>query len=286
MNEGAVLQEVVPREILQIVIEKKTPAIMTYLSKDKWHVAKVLLTSLANDGLSIESFHSEKKPPVINIRLYQPVGISFKHGYGKFVFDSTVIALKPSADPNQPQAGGTIVLAVPGRMEVIQRRSYFRVEVPDSLKVSVLLWHRTRKEAQSDVKDTKYQTHNYFQGRLVDISAGGLQVMIPSQVQANVVASQGTTFVQRPDFKKGQFVGVRFTPMPYETPLMFSCQIRNILPAADKSSMYIGLQIVGLEASPEGRKVLSRIVGIVERYFKISQSGAHQHDLQPITGTA
>jgi len=75
---------------------------------------------------------------------------------------------------------------------------------------------------------------------------------------------------------------VRFTPMPYETPLMFNAQIRNVLPSADGKSIYIGLQIVGLEASPEGRKVLSRLVGVVERYFKINQSSAKQQDMQRV----
>ncbi|MCJ7778128.1 MAG: hypothetical protein MUP16_07440, partial [Sedimentisphaerales bacterium] len=62
MNEMVVLRGVDPREILQTAVDKKVPAIMSYLSKGKWHVAKVLLTGLGADRFSIESTHLEKRP--------------------------------------------------------------------------------------------------------------------------------------------------------------------------------------------------------------------------------
>lgn len=273
MREVEMLQGANPRQILQIAVEKRVPAIMTYLSRGKWHVAKVFLTTLGQGKVNIEGIHSGKKPQPINIQVFQPVGISFKYEYGKFVFDTTVVALEPSPTPGQ---GGAIVLALPDHIEVIQRRSYFRVSVPESLKVNVLLWHRSRDEAEGTIRDSRFETRDCFQGRLVDISAGGAQAVVPHQ--SDLPAAAGMT----PDFKKGQFIGVRFTPMPYETPLMFNAQIRNVLPAEDGKSIYLGLQIVGLEASSEGRKVLSRIVGVVERYFKLNQSGAKQQDMQPV----
>jgi hypothetical protein len=310
MREVAMLQGADPKQILRTAVEKRVPAIMTYLSKGKWHVAKVFLTGLGLNELDIESAHFEKRLQPINIRVHQPVGISFKHRYGKFVFDTSVIGLKPSLAPGQ---GGTITLVLPDRIEVVQRRSYFRVSAPEFLKVNVLLWHRSRDEADDTIRDStrlgegasrstavalegagrcgRFETRDCFQGRLVDVSAGGTQVVIPHQ--SLVTAEPAVAGEMKPDFKKGQFVGVRFTPMPYETPLMFNAQIRNVLPAApsgvgrrggwpaaDDEGIYIGLQIIGLEASPEGRKVLSRIVGVVERYFKIDQSSAKQQDMQ------
>jgi hypothetical protein len=40
------------------------------------------------------------------------------------------------------------------------------------------------------------------------------------------------------------------------------------------------LQIVGLEASVEGRQVLARLIGIVEQYYQMNQSGVKQRDAQ------
>lgn len=272
MNEVMTPRGVDPEKILQIAINMKVPAIMSYLSKDKWHVAKVLLTNLDGDRLHVESTISRRQRP-INIRVDQPVGISFKHGYGKFVFDTTVKALEPSTDPEtHRESGGIIVLALPDKIEVIQRRSYFRVSVPESLKVKVLLWHRCGKRGETGPKhDTASEMHNCCQGRLIDISAGGAQAIVPNQDDAG-----------KANFKKGQFISMRFTPLPYETPLVLSAQIRNALPTADGKSVSLGLQIVGLEASSEGRQVLTRLIGIVERYYQTNQSGVKQQAVQPV----
>ena len=272
MSEVTMPHGVEPKKILRTVSEKRVPAIMSYLSKDKWHVAKVLLTGLVGDRLSVESTTSMRTQRPINIRIDQPVGISFKYGYGKFVFDTIVEGFEPSICPESGQGrGGTIVLAVPETIEVVQRRSYFRVSVPESLKVKVLLWHRSGKyEQRVRAQDTHDEMRNGCHGKLVDISAGGAQVVVPQQNDTG-----------RLDFKKGQFVGLRFTPMPYETPVVLSAQVRNVLPTAEGERSSLGLQFVGLEASSEGRRVLNRLIGIVERYYQINQSGPKQQDMQP-----
>jgi len=271
MNEVAMLRGAEVRNSLQTIIGKKVPAIMSYLSKGKWHVAKVQPTNLGANRLAVCVLPG-KKPHPINVQVYQPVGISLKYEYGKFIFETKVVALEPSLDAT---SGGTIMLAVPERIEIVQRRSYFRVDVPRSLRVSVLLWHRGKNHIPGSVardpdegRATSEQPQNYRQGKLVDISAGGAQIVVDAG--------------QRGDFKKGQFIGLRFTPMPYETPLMLNAQIRNILPTADEKSMCLGLQIVGLEASREGRGVLRRLCNVVERYYQINQSSAKQQDMQPI----
>ena len=269
--------EIEPAKILQIIIAKKVPAIMSYLSKGKWHVAKVFLTDLADNKLKVASSTSQLHNRPINIRINQPVGISFKFGYGKFVFDTTVEDLEPPAGPSAAQScGGTIVLAVPDRMEMVQRRSYFRIDVPKSLKVKVLLWHRKgNKRDDSRMQESSEEMNNCWQGRLMDISAGGAQVVIPHK---DGEAPQ--------DFKKGQFAGMRFTPMPYETPLMLNVQVRNVLPTADGMGTSLGLQFVGLEASSEGRRLLTRLSSIVERYYQINQSGPKHQDARQVSNDA
>jgi len=272
MNEVMTPRGVDREKILQTAIDMKVPAIMSYLSRDKWHVAKVLLTKLDGDTLGVESTISRKQRP-INIRVDQPVGISFKHGYGKFLFDTTVKSLEPPTDPKtNRESGGIIVLAFPDKIEVIQRRSYFRVAVPESLNVKVLLWHRTGKRSQTDPKhDTTGEMNNCCQGRLMDISAGGAQIIVSNQNDAG-----------KANFKKGQFISMRFTPLPYETPLILSAQVRNVLPTADEKNASLGLQIVGLEASSEGREVLTRLIGIVEKYYQMNHSGVKQQVTHPV----
>lgn len=284
MNDVMTPRGVEPGKILQIAIENKISAIMSYLSKEKWHVAKVVLADLVGDRLSVESEAANKRQRPINIRVGQPVGISFKYEYGKFVFDTSVVGLEPSRGPEgHREGGGTIVLAAPDKIEVVQRRSYFRVSVPESLKVQVLLWHRSgKREERNRIQDTAEEMRNCCHGRLIDISAGGAQVVVPQQNPGSLGQGADPAAALAAGFKKGQFVGMRFTPLPYETPLMLSAQIRNVLPTADGQNASLGLQIVGLEASPEGREVLTRLIGVVERYYQINQSGVKQQDVQPV----
>lgn len=273
MNDVMTPRGVEPKEILRIVVDNKVPAIMSYLSRGKWHVAKVLLTDLDGDRLSVESTARKKVLRPINIQVNQPVGLSFKYEYGKFVCDTRVEDLKPSNGRHAYQErGGTIVLAVPDKIDVIQRRSYFRVNVPESMKVKALLWHRNGKYKEIQAQETADPMPNGCQGRLVDISAGGAQVVVPHESLAT-----GATF------KKGQFVGMRFTPIPYETPVVLCAQIRNILPTADGEGSSLGLQIVGLEASCEGREILTRLIGIVEQYYQINQQARKKEETQPVT---
>jgi len=255
MNEVAMLSGSEPRKILLTMIEKKVPAIMSYLSRGKWHVAKVQLTDLGACRVNAKILPA-KNPHPINIKTEQPVGVSLKYGYGKFIFEATVMALEPSEDTT---SGGTIILTMPDRIEIVQRRSYFRVEVPRSLKVKVLLWHRKQQNEQPADEQT-------LQAADVDISAGGAQVALDVAEAEN--------------FNAGQFIAMRFTPMPYERPLLFNARVRNILPTADGGRACLGIQMVGLEASIEGREVLLRLVDIVERYYQLSQSGAKHQDFQ------
>lgn len=272
MNEVVMTDSSKTEETLQTAIDHKVTAIMSYLSKGKWHVAKVLLTALDETTLSVQTTHSYKKQHPINININQPVGISFKYEYGKFVFDTSVTGLEPATDAD---TGGTIVLAMPEQIDCFQRRSYFRVEVPDSLKVNVTLWHRKSRQEESQLpSETAGEGSCYSSGRLVDISAGGAQIVLDDDS-----ASQQ-------QFRKGQFIGMRFTPLPYETPLLLNAQIRNALPRADGNSIYLGLQIVGLEASPQGRQVLMRLVRIVERYFKMNQAKSPKKDKSHAATTA
>lgn len=255
------------RDILQSVVDQEVPAIMSYLSKGKWHIAKVLLTGLDDENIRIASVRMSGKQQPINIRLGQPIGISFKYEYGKYLFDTVVEDLRP---PSDPDSGGTIVAAAPDRLEVVQRRSYFRVNTPESLKVHVLMWHRRHKNRRNGSTDEcMTESEDCCQGRLIDISAGGAQVAVERQA-----------FADKHAFKVGQFIGMRFTPLPYETPVLLNAQIRNILPRSDGETVYVGLQIVGLEASIEGREVLTRLVGIVEQYYRMNQVDTGRPQLQ------
>jgi hypothetical protein len=268
VNDASMLECNESLELLQKAIQGRVPGILSYMSRNKWHVARITMADITGQSLHIEVVPGQTGHQPVNIQIGQPVGISFKYAYGKFLFDATVEAFEPSAGPSN--GGGVVVVACPDQIDVIQRRSYYRVCVPTSLKVNVVVWHRSGKPLQ------EVPMHHYFQGRLVDLSAGGAQIAMTPTLPGSVSAD-----LPRPDFKKGQYLGIRFTPLPYETPITINAQIRNILPTADGSALCLGLQLVGLEASLEGRQTLSRIAAIVDHYYGMNQTGG----IDPSLGT-
>lgn len=259
MKEVVLLRGSEPHKVLQRVIEEKKPALMCYLSRGKWHKAQVLLVNLDSEKLDVRVVPTDYEPVVlaqyyglhgkphpVNVRLGQSVGLSIKCEGGKFIFDAEVMDFGMSS----PTGGGIITLEVPDQMEMISRRSFFRVRVPEEISIDVQLWHRRCRRSKAE------QEHRW-QGRLVDISAGGLQVAVDAS--------------KRPDFRQGQFVKVRFCPLRSSPAIEFSAQIRNILPTADGESLCFGLQVVGLEASKEGRAILARLAAVTELYYELNR---------------
>lgn len=249
MRESTMSNKAAPRNILTDLIEQKLPAIMSYASKNRWHASKVVLSDIGANILKVEIVPQAKQHPM-NINIAQSVGMSIKHKYGKLIFETTIIGLEPSKNSS---SGGILQLAIPDIIETIEKRSYFRVKVPESQKVDVSIWNSTGANDNSH-KEFKSCRH----GILVDISAGGVQVVIDSEDTSN--------------FNLGKFVKMQFVPDASEKPLKFNTRIRNIIPTADETNICLGLQIVGLEASPKGRKMLQRLVDVVERYYQLNQS--------------
>lgn len=246
-----------PREVLRKVVEAQELAIMSYSSHDKYHIAKVLLTKIGANVLDVE-IAWKKKPYPVNINVAHVVGMSVKHGYGKLIFETKVVGLKPSS---HSQGSGIIELEIPGQIELVSRRSYFRVEIPKPLEVKAALWHCNNR-GDNKLSSSK----SGLCGRIVDISAGGIQIVID--------AANGR------EFKKGQYIRIQFTPMPSEMPLVFNAQVRTVFPTANGKNMCLGMQIVGLEASSQGRTVLQKLCQAVESYHRMNQTDARyfSHD--------
>jgi len=131
----------------------------------------------------------------------------------------------------------------------MQRRAYWRVKVPPKLNIRVLFWHRgymdNTEEAPLD---------NYWQGQLLDLSAGGSRI--------SVDVAQGS------NFRTGQLVGLQFTPGYYQKPILLEAQIKHLSEIPEEKQLVIGVEFLGLEVSGQGRRKLRRILDVVEDYEK------------------
>jgi hypothetical protein len=160
------------------------------------------------------------------------------------------IILEPLADP---ESGGTLVLARHDKAETCERRRYVRLNVSKSLKLTVLVWHPYQDREVPEVP-----RRHCWRGLLVDVSEGGAQVAID--------------LTQKPAFHGGEFICVRFAPVPCEPHLVFDAIVRDVLPTADNGQVCLGVQFTGLEANAEGRRGLQRLCSAEGRYFETIES--------------
>jgi len=254
VNEVIMLHGAQSRQLLQTIIDRKIPVTLSYLAKDGWLVSRAVFVEIAEKTFAIR-ITPRKKTQMESLELGQTIGISFKLGYGreydKFVFDTMITGLS-SSDPN---TNVDFILALPQEIEMIPRRGYLRVKAPKNHNIPVRFWHRYYT---TENNKTTIASGPTWQAKLIDVSASGMQVALPA--------------FPKNDFKKGDNVGIKFTPLEFETPMHLNAQVRNTIPTADGKNLCIGLEMIGLEASPEGRLNLSRLVNVVEQYHKIDQS--------------
>lgn len=138
MREEDLLRGSGAHNLLVTAAARRLSAVMTHTSRSKWHLSKVEIVAATAEHVHLDISHREKYHP-INIQIDQPVGLSFKHDFSKYIFESAVTGFEASINA---ASGGIIVIMAPNRIERVQRRNYYRVSVPQGLAVQALFWHR------------------------------------------------------------------------------------------------------------------------------------------------
>ena len=231
------------RDVLERAVAQACPGTMSHLAKGKWYTSSILHTAANRDAVHVELVVDNESRPVA-IQINQPVGIAVQDEFSKFIYEASVIGFESSVN----QTGiGKIVLEAPDNIERIQRRGFIRIPVPQDIMVKVLFWHRGYSDGASEVPD-----ENYWQGRLVNLSASGFQIAVDLAEGSN--------------FRVGQLVGLQFTPLSYEKPIVAEAQVKHVAENAEDGHFYIGAEFIGLEASSLGRKKMRRILEVVSAY--------------------
>jgi len=261
MNEPEILKPEELRDVLARAVKEKLTAVISHLTRGKWHTTEVSLCTLTTHTLHVETVGGENASAV-NLEINQPVGICIQQDFNRYIFETVVAGFEVSV--NQAR-GRRIVLDLPNRMDRMQRRAYSRIPVPESLNVRVLFWHRGYTDESRQVP-----LENYWQGRLLNISAGGIQIAVDRE--------------QGPNFKIGQLVGLQFTPMSYQKPIHVEGQVRHIAQEAGGQGLCVGVEFIGLEASGQGRQKLRRIIKTVNDYEKKNRR-RHKRTAVAVGGT-
>jgi anti-anti-sigma regulatory factor len=166
--------------------------------------------------------------------------------------DVSEIVLTPLVEQT---GSGTLEICSVNNAKPLERRKYFRLKIAWWLQVNVLLWHGGRNDDYH-----KLLPGHFWHGRLVDISKGGIQVVIE--------ATDDTVL------DKGRLMGIEFKPNPAEPLLAYDAQIKEIQPTADGKNICLGLQFIGLEGNPEGRQALQKLYNPEGTYYEAKKNTA------------
>jgi len=222
---------------------------MSYYAKGRWNVGNVRICEINRLTLQLElvsGLDSEE----MRVEIDQPVGIVFHYELNKYMFETSVVGFDSDVYNGQ---SGRLIVNFPVSCERMPRRVYERVAVPGSLNVEVLFWHRGYTDGQVSIP-----AENYWQGSLIDLSAGGLLLSVESRFSVN--------------YRDGQLVGLQFTPLPRAKPLLVEGQIKYITSGTEDGRLQLGVEFVGLEACTEGRDKLGRIAETLRVYANQGES--------------
>lgn len=236
-------------DFLELVLSQGVSGITSYLSKGRWHTAKISVISITSKSLQLQLLPDNDSSVSQNIQIDQPVGITFQHEFSKYLLESVVIGFESSVNED---ATGRIVIKKPEKAEKMQRRAYARVDVPAEMTVKVLFWHRGYSDDTAEVP-----LENYWQGKMIDLSGGGMQVLVDEKYRDN--------------YRKGQLIGLQFTSMPLERPIIVEAIIRHVGEPVE-GSLNLGIEFIGLEATADGREKLRRIGDTIDNYQQLESS--------------
>lgn len=220
--------------------QEGSPVIASYITEGKWRLFELKICGFSDDFIA---FYTQADYP--NLKNDQPVGICIHLGYYKYLFNSTVLAVESHGQLWK------VLLEFPEKSERIERRLFHRHPVPENMNIKVLFWHR------GYLDDTNKQPkEQYWQGKLLNLSAAGAQIEIASD--------------QHQHFCIGQLLGIQFTPMSYEKPLLLDSHVRYLKTPSNSICVKIGVEFLGLEATDTGKETLNRILEVLQQYEQLN----------------
>jgi len=230
--------------ILDESVQHERFAVLTHHAPEGWRLLKGRFRPNEPERASV---HLAIPWPEGNRRTLLPepgdsIGCTFRVGHKKCMFESTV-----DQTERMPEAG-SVVLRWPSQIQQLQRRVFERSAPPPGDIIAIRFWREGNDAAsESGLRDIRH-------GQLEDISAGGLRVK-----------------VARPqDIEDGAHYRCTFTAKPGKPPFLLDAILRH-REAADEGRASLGFQIIGLEATAEGRRTLDRLARLVSHFQRAAQ---------------
>ncbi len=236
-------------QALDEAVGRNLPVVLSLRQDEAWSVFKSRF--LAGNGPSRRLYveypslpHRGKGPPPV--RPGENVGVAFRRGHKKCLFTTVALSLGDVTLHGQTRVNA-IELMWPDQVQEVQRRAYYRITLSAVRNIKTLIWRGGA--AQRGLAGT--DALPICEGRITDLSAGGMRVLLPRGTQTGL--------------RTDDSVGVEFQPEPDGPGFLLDALLRHVSANPD-GTVALGIQFTGLEATPEGRRVLQRLLRIVNQY--------------------
>jgi len=243
----AAIQDLDNRQINEVVaaaVARQVPMTVTVQKGRSWQAIPAKAIALRDVHLLV-ALTAGQETAKVEFTPAEKVGVSFKLKHHKHIFTATLAAVE------QSQADRVLVLCRPSRMQRLQRRAYTRAEVPPNRIVRASFW----LGGQSAEPSVASPTTPVWSGRVVNISAGGLQVHVDAAAASEV--------------EPGDTVGVRVSFGMGEHAVYADAEVRHAEPLGAKAM--VGFRFLGLDQTPEGRAAMQLIAAKVAEYQRIAE---------------
>lgn len=232
------LQELGLRQIneaLSLAVEKRAPVTLTIRQDDTWLTLASRFVAISGNRLVIELPVAEGHNPQHEFALAEKIGLAFKIKHHKHIFTATVAGVM---EHKLDDGTGASMLAfcLPSRMQRLQRRMYYRADVPPNRVVRTSIWTGGRDSEP----DSSRNASPIWSGRIVNLSAGGFQMVMPQPPS--------------PTLEVGESMGVRIAFGNGQETVFADAQFRHI--KQEGADWSLGFQFVALTQTPEGREAL------------------------------
>lgn len=245
MNAARVIGRPQSDRILVESVDKKRRLVLTHESPRGWRTFNSTFVSRYELARTIQ-VSAQIPVDVVPPGIPEPgdtLGVTFRVGHKKCMFASRLASLERRG------AEMIVVLPWPDRVHQLRRRAYERAKPPEGVVIPVRLY---RVEVSSDspaerLAGVEARTVRY--GQLEDLSAGGMRI----------------TVADAADYQLGSAYRCAFTPRPGKPPLVLDTLLRH-RGTTEEGRATVGFQVVGLETTPEGQRVLERLGRTVTQF--------------------
>jgi c-di-GMP-binding flagellar brake protein YcgR len=237
-------------EFLQQAIARNTGAVISLPSAGMLRHCKSRFLGQVDHSLILES-PAGQNPLIAELIANQtPCGVSFRNGVYKVMFASTIKAQDLGWQFNSDVAVDAIRLIYPEKIQAVQRRANYRVEIPPDTEISMRVWripeHAYLKEQPLAAQEVKAEIRN--------LSTGGAGVRLIGKDGAMPIISTEDR--------------LRILLKYMDQSLIIEGKMRDPMAAEGKNTLITGIQFKKLENDLEGRRILAqltRIVGELQR---------------------